>query len=62
MAGKLCHCGGSEGSREDPIEVLDSEDEGESLYAKLMIMEESEEVPQVSGRLVVQTTTHLTLS
>ena len=62
MAGKLCHCGGSEGSEENPIEVSDSEDDGESLYAEPMVVEESEEIPQVSGRLVVQTTTRLTLS
>ena len=62
MAGKLCHCGGSEGSETNLIEVSDSEDDGESLYAKPMIAEESEEVPQVSGRLVVRTTTRLTLS
>ena len=62
MAGKLCHCGGSEGSEENPIEVSDSEDDGESLYAELMVAEESEEIPQVSGRLVVRTTTRLTLS
>ena len=62
MAGKLCHCGGSEGSEENPIEVSDSEDDGESLYTEPMIVEESEEVPQVSGRLVVRTTTCLTLS
>ena len=37
MAGKLCHCGGSEGSEENPIEVSDSEDNSKSLYAKLMI-------------------------
>ena len=62
MAGKLCHCGGSEGSVENPIEVSDSEDDSESLYAEPMIAEESKEIPQVSGRLVVRTTTHLTLS
>ena len=62
MAGKLCHCGGSEGSEENPIEVSDSEDDGESLYAEPMVAEESEEIPQVSGRLVVRTTTRLTLS
>ena len=62
MAGKLCHCGGSEGSEENLIEVSDSEDDGESLYAEPMVAEESEEIPQVSGRLVVRTTTHLTLS
>ena len=62
MAGKLCHCGGSEGSEENPIEVVDNEDDGESLYAEPMIAEEREEVPQVSGRLVVRTTTRLTLS
>ena len=62
MAGKLCHCGGSEGSEENPIEVSDSEDDGESLYAEPMNAEESEEVPQVSGRLVVRTTTCLTLN
>ena len=62
MAGKLCHCGGSKGSEENPIEVSDSEDDGDSLYAEPMVAEESEEVPQVSGRLVVRTTTRLTLS
>ena len=62
MAGKLCHCGGSEGSEENPLVVSDSKDDGESLYAEPMIAEESEEVPQVSGRLVVRTTTRLTLS
>ena len=62
MVGKLCHCGGSEGSEENLIEVSDSEDDGESLYAEPMIVEESEEIPQVSGRLVVRTTTRLTLS
>ena len=62
MVGKLCHCGGSEGSEENPIEISDSEDDGESLYAEPMIAEESEEIPQVSGRLVVRTTTRLTLS
>ena len=62
MAERLCHCGGSDSSKEDPIEISDSEDDGESLYAKLMVTEESEEVPQVSGRLVVRTTTCLTLS
>ena len=62
MAGKLCRCGGSEGSEGNPIKVSDSEDNGESLYAEPMIAEESEEVPQVSGRLVVRTTTCLTLS
>ena len=30
--------------------------------AEPMVVEESEEIPQVSGRLVVWTTTHLTLS
>ena len=62
MAGKLCHCGGSAGSEENPIEVSDSEDDGGSLYAEPMVAEESEEIPQVSGRLVVRTTTRLTLS
>ena len=42
--------------------MSDSEDNSESLYAEPMVTEESEEVPQVSGRLVVWTTTHLTLS
>ena len=51
MAGKLCHCGGSEGSEGNPIEVSDSEDDGKSLYTKPMTAEESEEIPQVSGRL-----------
>ena len=62
MAGKLCHCGESEGSEENPLVVSDSEDDGESLYAEPMVAEESEEIPQVSGRLVVRTTTRLTLS
>ena len=62
MVGRLCHCGGSDRSKEDLIEISDSEDDGESLYAELMVAEESEEIPQVSGRLVVRTTTHLTLS
>ena len=62
MAGKLCHCGGSEGSEENPLVISDSEDDGESLCAEPMVAEESEEVPQVSGRLVVRTTTRLTLS
>ena len=62
MAERLCHCGGSDGSKGDPIEISDSEEDGKSLYAELMVAEESEEVPQVSGRLVVWTTTHLTLS
>ena len=62
MVGKLCHCGGSEGSEENLREVSDSEDDGESLHAEPMIAEESEGIPQVSGRLVVQTTTRLTLS
>ena len=62
MAGKLCHCGGSDGSEENLIEISDSEDDGESLYAEPMVAEESEEIPQVSGRLVVRTTTRLTLS
>ena len=53
MAGRLCHYGRSDGSKEDLIEISDSKDDGESLYAEPMITEESEEVPQVSGRLVV---------
>ena len=62
MAGRLCNCRGLDRSKEDLIEISDSEDNGESLYTELMVMEESEEVPLVSGRLVVWTTTHLTLS
>ena len=62
MAGRLCHCGGLDGSKEDLIEISDSEYDGESLYTEPMVVEESEEVPQVSGRLVVRTTTCLTLS
>ena len=62
MAGRLCHCGGSNGSKEDLIKISNSEDKGGSLYTEPMVVVESEEVPQVSGRLVVQTTTSLTLS
>ena len=40
MVGRLCHCGGSDGSKEDLIEISDSEDDSESLYAEPMVTED----------------------
>ena len=45
------------------IEISDSKGEDDELkYFGPGVTAEDEEVPQVSGRLVVWTTTHLTLS